>query len=92
MKTAYKSTSCDSFVFADLVYRGYINTKLTKGNQKIFDKNKLIFMFSIPRFFSIIPIIENTGIPSSEGFLNAMYPVASNDDEFCDNNFDFDAF
>ena len=49
-------------------------------------------MFSIPRFFSWIPVTENTGKPTAESFLNAMYPVVSDDDEFCDNNFDIDAF
>ena len=33
---------------------------------------------------------EYSGIPTTESFLNAMHRVASND-EFCDNNFDFDA-
>ena len=54
-------------------------------------------MFSVPgSFFLNTNHWEYFGIPTaeklSESFLNAMHRIASNDDEFCDNNFDLDTF
>ena len=50
-------------------------------------------MFSVPgSFFLNTNHWEYFGIPTAESFLNAMHRISSNDDEFCDNNFDLDTF